>query len=117
MLTPDEEILHGPGNKTGWVTGSQMNNQTTYATFKDASAMVVHGKTTFMITETGVSALDRQERQEQWSQPYDKAFTLIKGGGEIYVGGEDRCVALDATTGDLLWEGQVQGRSSWSGAG
>ena len=111
MLTPDEEILHGPGNKTGWVTGSQMNNQTTYATFKDASAMVVHGKTTFMITETGVSALDRQERQEQWSQAYDKAFTLIKGGEEIYVGGEDRCVALDATTGDRVWEGQVQGRA------
>ena len=110
MLTPQAEILHGPGNKTGWVTGSQLNNQTTYATFKDARAMVVDGGTTYMLTESSLSALDRQDRQELWGLPVDRPLTLIKGGGDLYIGAEDRCLAFDAETGQALWEASLPGK-------
>jgi hypothetical protein len=62
MLTPDAGILHGPGNKTGWITDSNRSNRTTYATYPNANAMVVDGDNAFFLTHKSLAAMNRKTR-------------------------------------------------------
>ena len=41
LITKDNQILHGPGNKTGWITQSNMQTRAKIASFANANAMVV----------------------------------------------------------------------------
>ena len=59
MLTPEAGILHGPGNKTGWITDSKQSDRSTYATYKDGNAMVLHGDPPSMLTDPPLPAPHR----------------------------------------------------------
>ena len=64
MLTPEAGILHGPGNKTGWITDSKQSDRSTYATYKDGNAMVVDGNTAYLLTDTSLFAMDRSRKRK-----------------------------------------------------
>jgi hypothetical protein len=43
LLTDDARILHGPGNKDGWIQESNATNRSKIATFNGGTALVVRG--------------------------------------------------------------------------
>ena len=87
MLTPDAGILHGPGNKAGWITDSRQSDRSTYATYKDGNAMVIDGDTAYMLTDTALSAMSRSTKQAKWAIDCEFPHSLVKAGGALYTGG------------------------------
>jgi outer membrane protein assembly factor BamB len=47
-----------------------------------------------------------------WQRDNDCRDAMILAGGTLFVGGEDRVLAIDATTGKWLWTGSIEGRAS-----
>ena len=84
MLTPDAGILHGPGNKAGWITDSRQSDRSTYATYKDGNAMVIDGDTAYMLTDTALSAMSRSTKQAKWAIDCEFPHSLAKAGGTLF---------------------------------
>ena len=103
MLTPEAGILHGPGNKTGWITDSKQSDRSTYATYKDGNAMVIDGDTAYMLTDTALSAMSRSTKHAKWAIDCEFPHSLVKAGGALYTGGLDELAAFDSATGKLIW--------------
>ncbi len=111
LLTDDARILHGPGNKDGWIQESNATNRSKIATFNGGTALVVRGNTAYLLTETALAALDRQTRQTLWRQTNSCSLALIMAGDVLFAGGTDEVRAFDARDGRLLWKGAVSGRA------
>ena len=110
MLTPEAGILHGPGNKTGWITDSKQSDRSTYATYKDGNAMVIDGDTAYMLTDTALSAMSRSTKQAKWAIECEFPHSLAKAGGMLYAGGMDELAAFDSESGKLAWKTPLAGR-------
>ncbi|MFL3665908.1 MAG: PQQ-binding-like beta-propeller repeat protein [Verrucomicrobiota bacterium] len=110
MLTPEAGILHGPGNKTGWITDSKQSDRSTYATYKDGNAMVIDGDTAYMLTDTALSAMSRSTKQAKWAIECEFPHSLAKAGGMLYTGGMDELAAFDSENGKLAWKTPLAGR-------
>ena len=110
MLTPEAGILHGPGNKTGWITDSKQSDRSTYATYKDGNAMVIDGDTAYMLTDTALSAMNRSTKQAKWAIECEFPHSLAKAGGMLYTGGMDELAAFDSESGKLAWKTPLAGR-------
>lgn len=110
LLTPESEILHGPGNKTGWVQSSKESDQTKIATYQGGKAMIVRGGQGFLMKDEGIDAFDRVAKAQLWSEPMDAAFTMILAGNQLWIGERDQITCLHATTGRRLKQFPVTGR-------
>lgn len=110
LVTPDEHVLHGPGNKTGWIQESSERDRSKIATFNGGNAMVVRGATSYVLTDTVLMAMDRATRKEIWSRTNRCTLALIAGGEVLYAGGDERVAAYRASDGQLLWARPVAGR-------
>ena len=111
LVTPDEHVLHGPGNKTGWIQESSERDRSKIATFNGGNALVVKGDTSYVLTDAVLMAMDRTSRKEIWSQPNRCTLAVIAGGEVLYAGGDGRVAAYRASDGQRLWEGPVAGRA------
>jgi len=110
MLTPEAGILHGPGNKTGWITDSKQSDRSTYATYKDGNAMVVDGNTAYLLTDNSLLAMDRSTKQTKWGIDCEFPHSLAKAGGMLYTGGIDELAAFNSENGKLAWKTSLAGR-------
>ena len=110
MLTPEARILHGPGNKTGWITDSKQSDRNTYATYKDGNAMVVDGNTAYLLTDNSLLAIDRSTKQTKWAIDCEFPNSLVKAGGILYAGGTDELAAFNSENGKIVWKTPLSGR-------
>ena len=111
LLTDDDNLLHGPGNKTGWITQSSTKTRQTLATFNGANAMVVSGSTAYILTDDRLFAIDRPTKRMLWETACECPYELILAGKTLFAGGRDRVTAFDTTNGTALWHGDVIGRA------
>jgi len=111
VLTDDDRVLHGPGNKTGWISESNAETKQRLASFSGGNAMVVAGEHAYLLTDDRLSAIDRQTKKPAWNVPCDCPFELISAGDTLFVGGRDKVCAVDTADGATLWEGKVFGRA------
>jgi len=111
ILTEDEHLLHGPGNKTGWITDSNAQSRAKVASFAGGNAMVVDVDTAYLLTDTQLIAVNRKTRKPIWTVPCDCPYELILAGDTLFAGGRDRVAAFAAKDGTLLWEGDVRGKA------
>ena len=117
LVTPDEHVLHGPGNKTGWIQESSERDRSKIATFNGGNAMVVRGATSYVLTDTVLMAMDRATRKEIWSRTNRCTLALIAGGEVLYAGGDERVAAYRAF-GRTTSLGKAGGRPGlWLGGG
>ncbi len=49
LLTEQNEVLHGPGNKAGWLTGSRLDSREHFASFENGISMVVHQGVAYLL--------------------------------------------------------------------
>ncbi len=111
LVTKDDQILHGPGNKTGWITSSNVKTGAKLAAFSGANAMVVHGNISYILTDRNITAINRKTRKTIWTQPTQTPYELILANDTLFAGGKDVVVAFDAKTGKELGEIKVFGRA------
>jgi len=110
LLTADDRVLHGPGNKTGWITTSNAQTRETVATVGGANAMVVAGTTAWLLTDDRLAALDRASKKTLWSRPCEYPYALVLAGDTLVAGGHDRVAAFGAADGTPLWQHPVDGK-------
>lgn len=111
LVTPDDRILHGPGNKQGWVNESRPDDPAKLVTHKNATMMLVAHGCSYLISDSRVKCLSRKDGKLQWQSRGQYPFCIIMAGNTLFAGGLDEVVALDAHTGERLWMGSVQGKA------
>ncbi len=111
LLTGDDQVLHGPGNKDGWITASMADSREKLASFSRGNAIVVGGKTAYMLSDRSLSALDLRTQTLLWHRPVDTPFEVILAGSTLFCGGDGKVEARSALTGELSWRGLVEGRA------
>lgn len=110
LLTEDAHILHGPGNKTGWIQESGEGDRSKIATFNGGNALVVVGDTSFLLGDEQLMAMDRIRKRDIWSTPLDCPLSLIAFDQHLVAGGIDRFAILRMADGAVVCETQVEGR-------
>ena len=111
LLTEDDGVLHGPGNKGGWITDSDGASREKIASYQRGNAMIVDGPTAWMLADETLSALDRPSGTLLWSVANRTPLELIKSGNHLFAGGEDTVAAYEASTGTLVWDAPVDGNA------
>ena len=111
VLTDKKHILHGPGNKTGWITSSNPANRAQIASYKNANAMVVRGDRSYVLTDTQIRASDWVKRKHLWTASGAYPFSLILTHDHLIAGGRDEVAIFDAKAGRLVWKHSISGRA------
>ena len=111
LLTQDEHVYHGPGNKTGWITDSNAQTRDSFATIQNARRMLVSQDTTYVLMDDRLIAMDRNERKILWSVPSSHPFALIKAGEILFAGGDSEIAAYSAADGERIWTAPVVERA------
>lgn len=111
VLTDDDEVLYGPGNKTGAIQQSDRERRTTIATYDGANAMVVAHGAAYLLTDEALSSIDRGDRSERWKVACDCPYALIMAGEVLFAGGTDQVAAYSTADGTRLWSAAIEGRA------
>ncbi len=111
LLTDDDQLVHGPGNKTGWMSVSSAATGEAMATFDDGTAAVVADDTIYVLTRTSLSAVARGSGEPVWSVPCDCPYSLVLAGDTLFAGGYDTVAAFDTVDGKRLWAAPVRGKA------
>ena len=109
VVLGEDQVFHGPGNKAGWLTGSKVEGRDVVATLKSATAMVIDGPRTYLLTDREVVCSDLAAKALRWRAESDCNEALIKAGQVLFLGGAGKVAARDADSGELLWEHPVDG--------
>jgi outer membrane protein assembly factor BamB len=110
LLTEEGEVLHGPGNKGGWLTASRENSREPFASFVNGISMVIQGQAAYLLDTQGVTAIDRATQQPKWKVALRGGEELILAGSNLMVGGDGYVAALSILSGELLWANPISGR-------
>ncbi|MCH8046486.1 MAG: PQQ-binding-like beta-propeller repeat protein [Planctomycetes bacterium] len=111
ILTPDDTVLHGPGNKTGWITGSNSKTRAKIASYPGGNAMIVAGEMSYLLTDNELRASNWVKRKHVWQSPAAYPYALILAGDVLFAGGEDEVAAISVADGKILWKHQVDGNA------
>lgn len=109
VVLSGEQVFHGPGNKAGWITSSDLRTRDVVATFKMANAMVIDAPRSFLLTATELVASDMEKKEVLWRVATDCTHSLIKVGEVAFLGGQNKVCAIGTATGELLWSHTIQG--------
>ena len=109
VLTQDKHVLCGPGNKTGWITESNVDTLKQSGVHGKQVAAVVLPDARVMLSRTSLSAYESDGRTKRWDVPCLHSNEVIAAGDTIYVGGNDMIAAYRLRDGHLLWEMPVHG--------
>ncbi|MFT5151977.1 MAG: outer membrane protein assembly factor BamB, partial [Planctomycetota bacterium] len=110
LLTENDQVLHGPGNKDGWITASEAGSRAKLASFSRGNAIVVRDKTAYMLSDSRLAALDISTQTLLWSRAVQTPFEIILAGDTLYCAGDGIVEARELSDGRLLWRGDVLGR-------
>ena len=111
VLTEDRHILCGPGNKTGWVTESDLDSRRQINVHGGQIAAAVRPDGRVTVSRTRLSAYDAGGQMTRWDVPCRHHHEVIIAGDTIFVGGDDAVAAYELSSGDLMWELPVEGRA------
>lgn len=106
-----EQVLHGPGNKAGWLTRSNAKTRERLATHQQARAVVVRDGVSYLLTKRNVVALQQAENKPLWQSSLAGGLSMIATPDAVIVGSVDKVTALDIETGEARWEKTIDGRA------
>ncbi|MGI9456759.1 MAG: LamG-like jellyroll fold domain-containing protein [Aeoliella sp.] len=111
VVISGEEVLHGPGNKAGWITRSNTSSRDRLATHKNARGVLVIEGVSYLLTDDSVLALGQKGTESLWQSECDEPLAMVGVGDFLFVGGIDRVTAFDRRTGTEVWQVDVDGRA------
>jgi outer membrane protein assembly factor BamB len=93
------------------MVGYHSQSRDRFATFAGRK-MVVTADTAYLASNTALKALDRKSAKvqgERWETPCPCADSLILAGNVLFAGGAGQVMAIDATSGEKIWTGPIEG--------
>ncbi len=110
FLTVDTEnrLWHGPGNKTGWLTRSQLPSGKKTAARKGAQAAVFTADRSIFADHGKVSARASDD-QIVWEQTLSGVCELVVAGDCVVGGGRDRVAVWALADGRPVWQADITG--------
>ncbi len=111
VLTPDAQIAHGPGNKTGWITVSGAETREKIATFSGGNVLIVTEDRAYILKDTELEARDRATGKKVWTVPCACPYTAILAGDTLLAGGNGEVAAYATDTGKQIATIPVTGRA------
>jgi outer membrane protein assembly factor BamB len=111
LLTDADEVLHGPGNKGGWITQSAIASREKVASFERGTAVIVDGQRSYLLDDDRLAALDRGDGGILWAVDCGCPHEMIKADDTLFVGGFDEVRGYSADSGELVWTAPVDGRA------
>jgi len=109
VVTPDGAVIHGPGNKTGWVTNSDSKSREVIATYKGGKVLCLDGDLSFLLTNDSLVATNFRSKKVLWKNRVQQFHTMIVTANAVICGGDGLVVAYDRTTGTKAWETAADG--------
>ncbi len=109
VVAPEGGVLHGPGNKDGWITDSNSSGGDSVATYSQGTAIVVGEHVAYMLSPGRLGALDRPSQSLLWTVATDCSDAMLIVGDWLVLGGRDRVEARELLTGKLAWESEIRG--------
>lgn len=107
LITPDNYFVYGHGqdHQSGYeVRGDKV------AIYPDGRAIAVSADTSYVLTGTSISAINRNSGSAIWSVPYTQGGCLILAGDTLFAGGTNIVTAHSTANGSQLWSKTVKGR-------
>lgn len=111
VVVAGDEVLHGPGNRDGWLVSSNAKSRDRLATHRHARAVVVADGITYLLTHGSLLALDQETKETLWQVRCDEPLSLIGVGNHLLVGFTDGVAAYDRGDGRQVWSYDVDGRA------
>lgn len=109
VLTDHNTVLCGPGNKTGWITETDITSRKQKNVHAGYVVSAVTPTGRVMVSRTRLSAWDPTGRKKRWDIPCAHHNEVIVANDTIVLGGDDVVAAHELSTGKLLWEQPVEG--------
>lgn len=110
IVTEDARVLHGPGNKLGWITDSAAASGDELARHPNANSMLVTQNRSYMVTDTELIATDLSRKEVVFRVPCRHSLALASARETIFAGGMDEVAAYNGANGDLIWRQPVDGK-------
>ncbi len=111
VITPDNQIIHGPGNRKGQLVASNAENRAKVAAHPAGKAMIVTGDLTLVMRTKSITATDRKTGGQRWLAAGGPFLSMIATSDCIFASSFDEVLALDRATGEQIWRGQVAGKA------
>jgi outer membrane protein assembly factor BamB len=109
MIADDQNICHGPGNKTGWITVSDPQTREPVATHEGFNATLHDDGMEYRLSDNHVTAIDAKSQKVVWRTHVLHAHDLVLNSDTLFVGGRDQVIALNVSDGDTVWNAPVDG--------
>jgi len=111
-LIAGERFFTGPAARAGaLIEEFSLQPNTDYiAAYSGGNEIVVTDKTSYLLSDTKLKALDRSTRRVIWSQSVSYPYSLILAGDTLFAGGESEVAAFRASDGTKVWSADVEGK-------
>ena len=118
-LIDEQTSVHGPGNKTGWVTLSNLGTRKPAKVIKGRNALLSTPQYWVRISDTRLECVDRKTDRVTWTHDFHSLRSIIISGDTVFVGGRDTVWACRLKDGKQVWEhpapGMVYGLAAAAG--
>lgn len=108
-LNANGDLLHGPGNKTGWIAQSSLQTRKTMKKFDGRIGVVSMQEGNLFLSDDAVTAVHGTGKVS-WETPRSKPTHIVVAGEVAFVGGDGEVSALRLTDGKEVWRETVNGR-------
>lgn len=105
----DGRLLHGPGNKTGWVNLSRVSDRKVLRTFQIDTEFALANDVTVRSSDDRVVAVERDNAALRWRAAFPQRSATIVCGNCVFVGGNHQVAALSLKDGKTIWKAPVRG--------
>jgi len=102
-------FLHGPGNKTGWLTVTQLGTKEKPRKLAGYIGAAVASNAVYLMGHDRVTRVASLGKQSVWSVGCPHAAAIMAAGNTVFVGQRDRVTALRASDGQVVWSTDVDG--------
>jgi outer membrane protein assembly factor BamB len=109
-ISRDGRIMHGPGNKTGWVTVSHPQSRKPIRTHNGLTTAVSDDKRTYLLASRRLVAVSAHDGKPVWSISLSTtSYELVAAGNALLVGGRNELAAYSVVDGKRLWQTSIDG--------
>ena len=115
LVTPEKNVVHANTSRnismkeTSFTKTEKENKQALFMSYKDGKEIVVYGDSTFVLNDNSLVAYNRTDKKMLWLRRNFYAHRIILVGETLFLGSDDKLLAVSTKNGQTIWESPVNG--------
>lgn len=115
LVTPEKNIVHANRSQqismkeTSFTKPEKENKQALFMSYKDGKEIIVSGDSTFVLNDNSLVAYNRTDKKMLWLRRNFHAHRIILVGETLFLGSDDKVIAVSTKNGQTIWESPVNG--------